>query len=45
MATARRMPWIRRTAGILIVAMGIAGLARVPSAADLLAAAWACLHP
>lgn len=39
----RRQPWVRRTAGLAIAALGIAGLARTPAASDLLAAAWHCI--
>lgn len=39
----RRQAWVRRTAGVAIVAVGIAGLARAPATTDLLAAAWACI--
>lgn len=43
LATVRRTPWVRHAAGLAIVAMGLAGLARTPAAADLLAAAWRCM--
>ena len=43
LASVRRRPWVRRLAGMAIVAVGIAGLARIPGAAELLAAGWNCL--
>ena len=39
----RRHAWVRRTAGLAIVALGVAGLARIPAASELLAAAWHCV--
>lgn len=39
----RRDPWVRRVAGLVIVALGVAGLVRAPAASDLLAAAWHCI--
>jgi len=39
----RRTPWVRRTAGALIVALGVAGLARLPGLPDALAAGWRCI--
>jgi hypothetical protein len=39
----RHSPWVRRTAGIAIIALGVAGLVRMPAAADLIAAGWACV--
>jgi sulfite exporter TauE/SafE len=42
LAAVRRAPWVRRTAGTLIAALGIAGIARLPGLADALAAGWRC---
>jgi len=38
----RRSPWVRRIAGGTIVAVGVAGLARIPAASELIAAGWNC---
>ena len=38
----RRLPWIRRSAGALIVLAGAIGMARVPGLPEALAAGWAC---
>jgi sulfite exporter TauE/SafE len=43
LAVVRRAPWVRRTAGTLIAALGIAGVARLPGLADALAAGWRCI--
>jgi sulfite exporter TauE/SafE len=43
LAAVRRAPWVRRTAGTLIAALGIAGIARLPGLADALAAGWRCI--
>lgn len=42
LAAIRRSTWTRRIAGASIVALGIAGLARTPTAGELIAAAWRC---
>ena len=39
----RRAPWIRRAAGTLIVALGIAGFARAPALGDAILAGWRCI--
>lgn len=39
----RRTAWVRHVAGLCLVAMGVAGLARMPATADLLAYAWTCV--
>ena len=39
----RRIPWVRRGAGALIVVLGAAGLARVPLLHDMLVAGWRCI--
>lgn len=39
----RRMPWLRRGAGLAIVALGVAGFVRIPGLRDALAAGWLCL--
>lgn len=43
LAEMRRAPWVRRFAGFTIVAVGIAGLARVPEVSSLIAAGWNCI--
>jgi sulfite exporter TauE/SafE len=43
LAEARRKPWVRRTAGGAIAALGIAGLVRTPEVAGLIAAGWHCI--
>lgn len=43
LASWRRQLWVRRTAGVAIVALGVAGLARVPAVAELAAAGWSCI--
>jgi len=40
---ARRIPSIRYGAALIIVAMGVVGLMRVPGLADAVAAGWACI--
>jgi sulfite exporter TauE/SafE len=39
----RRQPWVRRCAGVLIVALGVIGLARIPGLSDALLAGWLCI--
>jgi len=39
----RRTAWIRRTAGTVIVVLGIVGLARVPHLREAVLAGWACI--
>jgi sulfite exporter TauE/SafE len=39
----RRIPWVRRGAGLAIVALALAGFARIPMISEHLASAWACL--
>ncbi|HSN19866.1 MAG TPA: sulfite exporter TauE/SafE family protein [Usitatibacter sp.] len=43
LAAIRRAPWVRRTAGVLIAALGVAGLVRLPGLADAVAAGWHCI--
>lgn len=43
LAGVRREPWVRRTAGFAIVAVGIAGLVRLPQVSGLLVAGWHCI--
>jgi sulfite exporter TauE/SafE len=43
LATVRRTPWVRQAAGLAIIGMGIAGIARLPQLADLIASGWLCL--
>jgi hypothetical protein len=43
LASARRKPWVRQVAGAAIVALGIAGLVRVPQVSDLIVAGWHCV--
>jgi hypothetical protein len=43
LAAMRRAPWVRHGAGMLLVAMGVAGLARVPGLREAVLAGWACL--
>jgi len=38
-----RLPWVRRVAGAAVVALGIAGLVRVPAVAELAAFGWRCI--
>ena len=35
--------WVRRAAGVAIMALAIVGLARVPQVSELLAAGWQCV--
>jgi hypothetical protein len=42
LASWRREAWVRRLAGAAIVGVGIAGLARMPGAGELIAAGWNC---
>jgi uncharacterized protein len=39
----RRAPWIRRTAGVLIIGLGIAGIVRIPGLREALVAGWQCV--
>jgi sulfite exporter TauE/SafE len=39
----RRAPWVRRTAGAAIAALGVAGIVRLPGLAEALAAGWRCI--
>ena len=39
----RRAPWIRRTAGALIVALGVAGIVRLPGLREAVIAGWHCI--
>ncbi len=39
----RRAPWVRRTAGALIAALGIVGLVRLPGLRDAVLAGWHCI--
>jgi uncharacterized protein len=39
----RKLPWIRYPAALAIVAMGVAGLARVPMLRDTVLAGWRCI--
>lgn len=39
----RRLPWLRRTAGVAIVALGIVGLSRMPGLREAVLAGWHCL--
>ncbi|HXZ49422.1 MAG TPA: sulfite exporter TauE/SafE family protein [Usitatibacter sp.] len=39
----RRAPWVRRVAGILIIALGVAGIARVPGLREAVLAGWHCI--
>jgi sulfite exporter TauE/SafE len=43
LASVRRRPWVRRTAGAAIVAVGLVGLARLPAVRELVAAGWSCI--
>ncbi len=36
----RRAPWVRRTAGVLIMALGVAGIARLPALREAIVAGW-----
>ena len=39
----RRYPWVRRTAGVAIIALAAVGLARVPALRELAIAGWLCI--
>lgn len=39
----RRVPWVRRAAGLAIVALAIFGLVRIPMISERLAAGWHCI--
>jgi uncharacterized protein len=39
----RRLPWVRRAAGLAIMALAVVGFARIPGLPDALAAGWHCL--
>ena len=39
----RRAPWVRRAAGVAILALGVAGIARVPGLSDAIVAGWHCI--
>ncbi len=39
----RRLPWVRRAAGIAIVALGIVGLAKLPMMHAMIVAGWNCI--
>jgi sulfite exporter TauE/SafE len=39
----RRLPWVRRGAGIAIIALALVGFARIPMISEHLAAGWHCL--
>lgn len=39
----RRYPWVRRTAGMAIIALAAVGLARVPGLQELAVAGWLCI--
>ena len=39
----RRIPWVRRGAGILIIALAAFGIARAPGLADAIRAGWHCI--
>ncbi len=39
----RRHDWVRRGAGLAIIALGVVGLARVPAISELLHAGWVCV--
>lgn len=39
----RRYPWVRRTAGMAIIGLAAAGLARVPVLRELAVAGWLCI--
>jgi sulfite exporter TauE/SafE len=43
LAQVRSQPWVRRMAGAAIVALGVAGLVRVPEVSSLIAAGWHCI--
>jgi sulfite exporter TauE/SafE len=39
----RRLPWVRRAAGIAIMALAVVGFFRIPVISEHVAAAWACI--
>lgn len=39
----RRLPWVRRGAGLAIMALALAGFFRIPTISGHVAAAWACI--
>ena len=39
----RRIPWVRRGAGLAIIALGVVGLVRIPGLRDALLAGWLCI--
>ncbi|HUI99833.1 MAG TPA: sulfite exporter TauE/SafE family protein, partial [Usitatibacter sp.] len=39
----RRMPWVRRGAGMLIAALGVVGLVRLPGLREAVLAGWHCI--
>ncbi len=39
----RRLPWLRRAAGALIVVLGVVGLARLPGLREAVLAGWHCI--
>lgn len=41
----RRNPWVRRGAGMAIIALAVVGFMRVPMLQELAQAGWVCLHP
>ena len=43
LAQARRNPWVRRTSGGAIAALGVAGLMRAPEVSALISAGWHCI--
>jgi len=43
LAAIRRVPWVRRAAGLAIAALGIVGLARLPGLHDAVLAGWRCI--
>jgi uncharacterized protein len=43
MLAIRRLPWVRRVAGFAIMALAVAGLARIPGLPDAIVAGWHCI--
>jgi hypothetical protein len=41
----RRNPWVRRGAGMAIIALAVVGFLRVPMLQELAQAGWVCLQP
>jgi cytochrome c biogenesis protein CcdA len=39
----RRTPWVRRVAGVAIVALGVVGIVRLPGLREAVAAGWHCI--